>query len=522
MASRYDPAILPQYSQRSQASPSAARTVLRYTALALLGAGYGLLMVFLPAQLIVIPAVPLIVMLALILWKLPDLGTYPERTIDRFYFAYLVLLVLWPPYIVINLPGLPWLGLERIALFGLTLTMLYALATSSELRRQTATVAGASKPVLTMLLVFITMQFITLPFAPELPNALKRTADAQFSLTVVFFVSCFVLSKPGYPTRFAKTLLIVAMIMGVIAIAETFKREVLWANSIPSFLKVEGEYLNRVLSAQGRYGDTIYRTRGSFTVSLVLAEFMVIATPFLLNAIATAKGLGARVLLMLGWVMVGAVIIFTDSHLGIVGFLAAHFMYGGIWALRRWRQGKRDLLASAIVYGFPVILLIFVAALASSHTLYTSIFGGGGHQMSVDARKTQRDMAIPLVLKNPIGHGTAQSGAVLQFRGPSGTLTVDSHFITTLLDYGIIGFISFYGMILTASWIGVKLFLQAKDEEAALAGPAAVVLAVFVVGKMVLSQEDNHSLLFMIIALVMALKAHADGLISGRPVARHH
>lgn len=492
---------------------------LKYIGLAGLGMAYGLMLVFLPAEMVYVPMIPIGILLALILWMLPDFGTYPEGTLDNLFFFYLASYCIWPAYVSISLPGLPWLGLARFALFGLAAVALWCAATSSDFRRQTMEIARTSRPIYWMVIGYALIAFVTIPFAPNIDSAIKRAIDNLLGFTLIFFVSCFVLSKRGYPTRFMHWFVALGVIMATIGVIEAFKEAVLWANSIPSWLKVEGRYIDTVLSPQARFSDGLYRVRGSFTVSLSLAEFLVLPLPFLLHLIMTTKSGIKRALLIAGWACTLVTIYYTRSRLGIIGILATHAMYFLIWALRRHSRTARDLVGASVLYGFPIIMLFMLGLIASSNRLQTMTIGGAQHSASNDARATQRRMAWPVIARNPLGHGGAQSGTVLGFKAPSGQVTVDSHFLTTLLDFGFIGFFCWYGLMLTGAWVGYRVFLTSEDDEQLIAGPAAVSLVVFFIGKSVLSQEETHSLIFILVPLVLVLRAQQLGS-PGRPSGR--
>ena len=148
-----------------------------------------------------------------------------------------------------------------------------------------------------------------------------------------------------------------------------------------------------------------------------------------------------------------------------------------------------------------------IGVVFSSHTLTMRVLGGGAQAASTEARAEQRRIGIPKILANPIGHGLGQSGTVLNYVSPTGITTVDSHYLTTLLDLGIVGTLSFYGMFLVAAWLGLRLYLGAGERETELAGPLAAMFLIFVVVKSVLSEETNHSLVLLLLGMMMALRA---------------
>src|SRR3546814_17037082 len=95
------------------------------------------------------------------------------------------------------------------------------------------------------------------------------------------------------------------------------------------------------------------------------------------------------------------------------------------------------------------------------------------------------------MLSNPWGFGANQGAAALNYRLPSGMLTIDSYYLSIGLDYGVLGFIAFYGMILYAIYVCVRLYLSVRDEEATIAATLAMALGIYFIIKAVLSQPQT-------------------------------
>ena len=57
------------------------------------------------------------------------------------------------------------------------------------------------------------------------------------------------------------------------------------------------------------------------------------------------------------------------------------------------------------------------------------------------------------------------------------------------MDYGILGFISYFGFCLSGAWTGIKTYFQSDNEELILAGVLGISILNSVVIKLVLSQE---------------------------------
>src|SRR5262249_54324514 len=83
--------------------------------------------------------------------------------------------------------------------------------------------------------------------------------------------------------------------------------------------------------------------------------------------------------------------------------------------------------------------------------------------------------------------------------------SIDSYLITLLVETGIPGFLFFFGMIACGIWLGVRLYLFNRDEDAAVAGPIACSILAFAINRTVLSQRENQTFFFIIIGLVFVM-----------------
>jgi O-antigen ligase len=125
-------------------------------------------------------------------------------------------------------------------------------------------------------------------------------------------------------------------------------------------------------------------------------------------------------------------------------------------------------------------------------------------------RLLQWEMALPHIIANPVtGHGIGNSGEIVGYGG-GGVFSVDSYPITLLVELGVPGLLLFYCMIGFAIWIGLRLYLTDMNEKAAVAGPLACSLVAFAAYRTALSQQENHTLVFMLVGLMLVVKKLAD------------
>ncbi len=506
------PFVLPQYT-RSPVAPSRVRRGLTLVAQLALAAGYGVAAVALPPSLVFILVVPVGVCLALVLWLMPDRGVFPLGGVERSYWVVLVLTVIWPNYLAMVLPGLPWMTPTRLALFVLTVLFLYSVSTSALLRHHLMTVVRMSRPFWVCLLLFQVSLFITIPLSHQPGTSAKMVANDELRLLQVLFVGCLLFARRGRATRTIAVILALAVVCGIDGFLENRLEYPPWAHHIPSFMRVDDALLANVLGSQARSADGLYRVRGPFGNSLIFAEFLALCMPFVLHWLLTGRSLLLRFAMAGVGLFLIATILITHSRLGLVGSLVAVAAYVPLWGFRQWRSQSTSIIGPAMLFGAPVAALMLVGLILSSHSLTTRVFGGGAQAASNEARGQQLRMAVPKILANPIGHGRGTSGEVINFVSIGGMITVDNDFLTTLVDIGVPGAIGFYGVFVVGGWLGLRVFLRTRDRENELAGPLAAACAVFIVSKLVLSEEYNHSLAFLLLGMLMVLVARDRGLV---------
>lgn len=498
---------------RSQPSPfvRALRKTLFFATCLFLGLFYGFWGTVLPTAFIIILIIPFIILSLLLLWLLPDGAQAPDRALWRLFLLFTGVTFLWPNYLAIALPGLPWLSMRRI--FGLIMgtVFLVSLASSRRMREEIIN-AMQSLPVLWKLIVaFFVAQIFSVIFSVYPVLAYKHWFNSQYAWTVVFFLSIYMFLRPGNVLGWAKLLSIAAVIISLIAIAEQRNQMVLWANHIPPFFKIDDEIIDRILNPNFRSGK--YRSQAIFSVSLAMAEFLALTFILILHRFMSKVSTRERLALFAALVATVTGIAMSGARVGFVGLVVGVALYFLIWGYRRYRESKTDVVGAALTYGYPALLAVATTLILTVDALRFRILGGGGSQISNDAREIQFDMAPPVIMRRPIfGYGGGRGADALGYTTPGGDLTIDTYILSIVLDYGVVGFVIFYGAILYA---GIKIGLlvfnlpntpkTAEDAEIGYLLPLTVMLAQFLFIKTVLSQEENHSILFMMYGAIFAL-----------------
>lgn len=504
-ASRNRPTLKP-YAFEDRSIPKRLLNLAALGAFSFFLFAYGFYFALTAPYLLVPMTAPLVLLAGLVIWALPELRTAPTKIMETLLFAFFIVLFLWPNYLAVSLPGLPWITLVRLTSFPMVLALLIATSVSKDFRAEMKRALSATPYIWIPLVTFVGIQVLTVPMSQNVMGSLQKLTVAQANWTAVFFASTYIFIRRGRVERWATLLWIIMLVVSAIALIEARESRVLWAGNIPSFLKVEDERVQGILSAAMRRATGQYRVKGMFTTPLGLAEFLALSIPFVLHFAFGPFRTGVRVAAALCIPVFLQVVISTDSRLGMVGCVMSILLYTLFWGVLRWRGDKRGLFGPTLVLAYPTMFCAIVGATFFVTRLRRMVWGGGAEQQSNAGRMTQIQDAIPKILGNPIGHGAGQGAETLGMRGAGGILTIDNYYLVIALEYGVIGFVVYYGLIVSAIlYSGRNAFDPTSERELTFLVPICVTLTNFFIIKSVFSQQDNHPLIFMLLGMIVAL-----------------
>jgi hypothetical protein len=451
---------------------------------------------------------PVAVLGAISVWALPE-APAPTATIEPLYFAFFAALFMWPNYLAFSFPGLPWITLTRLIALPLAVVTLASVSMSASFRSGFANLNGPASPVCKMLIVLIVIEFITLPLSQDVRFSIEKFVNAQFDWTLIFFVSCYVFSKPGRALMWVYILLGMTVFLCLMGILENKVGHVLWLGHIPSFLKIDSPDVRAALAGGFRNGR--YRVQAIFGTSLEFSQYLALASPFVLHLATAASRMWMRAVAAASLPLLIYVTLATGSRLGVIGTFIAFLTYLLLWAMLRWRRDKRSLIGPAVALGYPAIFALAVASTFVSHRLGAVVWGNGPQDASNVSRQEEWHLAGAKILSNPIGHGIGTGAATLNYHQPDGLITIDSYYLSTILEFGILGFIMYYGSIVYSMYLCARGLERTKDTEDYLLIPLASSMAAFMFTSGVLSETETHPIIFMLLGMTAALVYRRSG-----------
>ena len=478
---------------------------------------YGAAFAILPPSFYLFMMAPIAIMGLVVIWALPERDHLPTNSITKLFLTLIVVTLLWPNYLSISLPGLPWISMRRLVLAPIDLILLIGLSTSPSFRKLLKDIVTDRPLFLKLLMGYTIAQLLSIPFGHGLGDELKTLVNSWLTWTLVFFSSAYVFSMPKTVERWSLLLVFSTLLICMEIFPEMRLQHVLWAEHIPSFLAVDDPVVQKMLA--GGYRSGAYRVQSTFTASLTLSEYCSLVSPFLLHYFFRTKSIFARGLLILFDLLLLTTIIHTQSRTGMVGMIITHAAFGLILAIRTWRADRSSLLAPAAVLAYPLFMVALAGAIMTVPGIHNRVLGSSATDSSDQARKDQWRLGIPKIIKHPLGHGPGEGGSALGYTNLAGEATVDSYWLNVFLDYGFGGFVCFFGLLGYAAYRATIIASRHPTGELSLALPVATAIMAFIVTRYVLILTDNMTLIMMMVGMVVALD-YRDRQLSKRTDVR--
>jgi hypothetical protein len=463
-------------------------------------------------------ATPIVLLGLVAVWALPDAGAAPTSLLEGLFFTFVCALVLWPNYLAVALPGLPWITVLRLTGLPMVVALLISVSISPAFRSRLASILSSTPWLWKLICAFIAIQTASIVLSISKGDSIDKFITAQTNWTTVFFVSCYVLAKKGAAELVAALLCLMAVVLSGVGLLEFHLGRVVWAGHVPSFLKVNDETVARILTGQVRALGA-HRVQATFSTSLGFGEYLAMATPFLFYFATTRRHALVRLGALLAIPLIILLVILTQARVGAVGVTMVFFVYPFAWVFLRWRRNRSDYLAASAVYLSPALAAVGLVICYIVPGIRYRVLGGGADQASTQARMDQLHIGIPKILHNPLGYGIGQGANALGFRNWDGVLTIDSYTLRIVLEYGVVGLLLFYGVFAAAITYAARgaLLAPRSERESSLFIPAGTALLCYLAIKSAFAQEDNQPFVFMLMGMVVALCYR----LVGAPAATH-
>jgi O-Antigen ligase len=490
-----DPASIRQAGARPLIWPIAI------VALALL---LGALIAVLSATSVAVLFAPLGILILLIFWAMPAPKSVPENTAWLLLICVLAVTAVWPSYLALRLPGLPWVNLSRLLNTTFLVVWLYCILNSQRMRAALAEDYQANKPVFLFLAGWVAVMVVGIAVSRDPAESALRVINYQLANTAMFFAVACLANTSARLTWLSILIVCCGVFEMANGFVEAHAQSPLWVDFAPPGFAFDEEFVEAIRNGVWREGE--YRVQGSFFVSLSYAEFLVLTLPFIYHFGLTARNWIWKAF-WFGLVLVSFPAIYVShSRLGMVGFFLVGLVYAGFFAFWSWRRSKQNLLGPIMVLFFPLLLIGFFGAVSVSNRLQDAMLGDGATQASDDGRVVQRQLAIPKILASPIvGYGMSQGGVAVGYRNAGGQGTFDNYIFLVALDNGLTGLACFLGFIIWVIFKAARLYFAGRTDISRLGAAISTCFIAFLVIKWVLAQQENHHLIMAVAGMLIAI-----------------
>lgn len=470
---------------------------------------YAFLVLLLPRQLLLLFLMPLLVLYVFVIWAMPATNRAPSKWLDWLFWAHFVSLFLWPNYLALTIPGLPWITFARIVGVPLMMLLIFYASTSIPFKQQIAKSRASAPAMFWLIIGFSILQFVSIGMSDSPFVTVNRVFNNMITWTATYFAAIWVFRDVKRIENWIVGYVALAFVLCLMAVAESINGGVLWANSVPSFLKPPDQLVDKILEGSYRLTGQ-YRVQATQTTPLSLAEMLSLTVPLLFYVVNRYPRLWVFVAAAAVDVLIIYVLLLADARLGFVSLILGHMLALLYFGIERWRWSRGSLLGPSITMLYPALGLAALGAVLFVGRIRVRVLGSGQHQGSNDAREEQWRLGLAKIWESPIlGFGADRGGDAVGYRSPNGLLTIDSYYLSILMDYGFFGFLLFYGMFIYAIVIAAQGAARKTADTRLIYACFGIFLLEFLVIKSVLAQVANHPLLFMAFGAVVAICARS-------------
>jgi hypothetical protein len=447
--------------------------------------------------------------LLILLWVLPDGFPSPDRLIRYAVFVVAVVDLTLPTYYTIQILGLPWISARRVVTLVLVLLFGFAYSTSREARERIAEVVRDNRLLYICAGGYLGMVFLA-NFTSVTPlNSIAGMVDVILEWYIPFIAVTYVARSDKDVAIFIRVLCCCALVVSLIGLWDSYtmvRHYVEWmpqwvvqdlARNNPSFAN---------LSTTLEMRDGMYRASSLYNSSLSFAEFVGMASPFGAMYIVHGRGVFDRIF---GVVILAAClggIYISGSRGGWLSFIVASGVLLSLFVVRNSFIQPRSITTPVFGALVTVAGAGFLALLFASHRIHDSVIGGASTANSNAARSEQWHMAWPKIFANPVtGYGYLQSGIAIGYTSPNGTVTVDSFLLTLLTETGVPSVMFFFGAAIVASYTAGRRYVRDPSPSGAFGGALAASIAAFTAYRFFLSQRENMTLFYVMMACAALL-----------------
>jgi hypothetical protein len=450
----------------------------------------------------------------LVMWALPDVANPPTGILAPLLFALFAGMYLWPNYLAIALPGLPWITLARLFETPLLAVAAICISMSSVFRQKILDVWAAVPWFRNLMVIYFAIETISLVYSTNVSTSANVYVNQQILGAAALVAASFVFTTPGRAEKFVGMMLCAIMFLVVIGFLERRMGKLPWAGHVPSIFQINDPNVSRFLSGGDRLG--VHRVQTIFTTPLALGEYVALMLPFTIYFATNDFPKWIRFLAVCAFPCFVGLVFISQSRVGTVGVALTCLLYTAISSFFSWRKSGAGLIPAAIMFTSPVLVSIAGAALFLVDGIRLRVFGSGSVASSTESRRIQWELGLPQFYHRPWGYGIGQGADAVGYSTTS-DVTIDTNYLRNLVEFGAVGFVVYMGILIAApayAFRGAMLTLPLRDRELNLLLPLSISMIVFLITRSSYAAYENSMLIFVLWGLLAALMYRVTNLRS--------
>lgn len=411
--------------------------------------------------------------------------------------------LLWPRYAAFFLPGLPLINPQRIANAAVIAIIFAAIITNKYLTNEIRASAKKYAAFWISIAIYIAARTGSVIMSEDKITSIYRFTQEIFVHIIFILLGLHLGARQHNTEKFLKALTFGLIATSILAIIEfTLKK-----NIFSYFITAQNEYMAWALSEKIR--DGVYRAKSTFDHPLTFSEFIAIATPLSIYYTANSK---SKLTKTIGTASVIALatssILLSGSRSGYLAIAITAtivVLSPAIFTIIH----KKLTLQKATAWSFLMIVIGLAIAIGAS-IVYEYTLGAKSYNASDEARVEMVHRSIKLAENSPFyGYGIGLAASKIGIKiNPLGDYTVDSIYLTFLVESGAIALIAFIFFTLYAtqkSWQNASDPNQKNWQFWNALGTALFSVIVF---KTILSLLDNNYLMYILLGIAVSRTSH--------------
>ncbi len=416
------------------------------------------------------------------------------RSLVEFFLLFFIFIVpVWPEFAAIKFGNLPDINLQRMLFIPLAGSWFLFLLQAGNGFREFSRIVRSHYGIFILLLLFFTLNFITVFRSQKAFTTLYASLNELFYLFTVFLITVSIINRPAQIRRIFLVLISSGLIVTIIGLVEYAMGENIFRHIIP----ISNENVQQALALKSRES---YRIQATFSNPLALAQYIILIMPVgiytVLHSRYPVRKIAAALFIILGLINIWLTV--ARTPLLVILMVALILLVKSIYQRLKKNRGIRRYRFVMIVMPMILILLYFSAIFMMGIIRGRTEMEYGSSMV----RLLQLKKGIPLVVQKPfIGYGRGMSAEEIQVgRISSDHYTVDNYYLTIAVESGLTGlflFISIFYYFYRISKTPNACHNEMKALHWAIVG--------FIIFMTALSLKQSFPLVFIIFALILAI-----------------